>query len=281
VNFRNDPGPINYSRADNFPADWNRCSGSHISPHQNPQMMQQYDHSPHYNQSRMGMHKADDVPESSSSNMCRLFDSANMGGKISVSHLYESALTDKVFASYACNGDKEWIIDTGASNHMISHKEMLNFKKPVTAYHKQVYLPNGGTVEVSHIGSCDLMDGRSVKNVLYIPDFRYNLLSVSKITKELQCSVQFFPDCCVFQDLSSGKVLEIGEEKDGLYLMNHKRNDTDYSLKGMVATKNKMDILLWHKRMGHASVGTMTHLFNIDSTECKRVLDRCDVCPLA
>ncbi|KAG5576099.1 hypothetical protein H5410_056233 [Solanum commersonii] len=74
-----DNGPINYSRADNFPADWNRCSGSHISPHQNPQMMQQYDHSPHYNQSRMGMHKADDVPESSSSNMCRLSNSANMG----------------------------------------------------------------------------------------------------------------------------------------------------------------------------------------------------------
>ncbi|KAH0679641.1 hypothetical protein KY289_020864 [Solanum tuberosum] len=118
----------------------------------------------------MAMHKADDVPESFSSNMCRLSDSANMIGNISVSHLYESALTDKVFASYACNGDKEWIIDTGASNHMISHKEMLNFKKPVTAYNKQVYLPNRGTVE----------------------------------------------------DLSSGKVLEIGEEKDGLYLMNKK-----------------------------------------------------------
>ena len=68
---------------------------------------------------------------------------------------------------------------------MISHKEMLNFRKPVTAYNKQVYLPNGGIVKVSHIGSCELMDGRSVKNVLYIPDFRYNLLSVSQITKEL------------------------------------------------------------------------------------------------
>ena len=62
-----------------------------------------------------------------------------------------------------------------------------------------------------------------MKDVLYIPDFRYNILSVSKITKELQRSVQFSPDYFVFQDLSSGEVLEIGEEKGCLYLMNHKK----------------------------------------------------------
>uniref|UniRef100_A0A3Q7GUG7 Reverse transcriptase Ty1/copia-type domain-containing protein n=1 Tax=Solanum lycopersicum TaxID=4081 RepID=A0A3Q7GUG7_SOLLC len=75
VNFPNDPGYNNYSRADNLHADWNR---SHIPSHQHPQMMQQYNKSSHLNQSNLGKHKADDVPESSSSNMCRLSDS-NMG----------------------------------------------------------------------------------------------------------------------------------------------------------------------------------------------------------
>ena len=85
----------------------------------------------------------------------------------------------------------------------------------------------------------------------------------------------------MFQDLSSGKVLEIGEEKNGLYMMSHRERGVDCSPKGMVASKNKLDILLWHRRMGHASVGTMSHFFNIDPNECKRILNRCDVCSLA
>ncbi|XP_069146032.1 uncharacterized protein [Solanum lycopersicum] len=218
VNFCNDQGYNNYPRNDNLHADWNR---SHIPSQQHLQMMQQYDKSSHLNQSNLGQHKADDVPEPSSSNMCRLSDS-KMGANFS-----------KAFASYACNDDKEWIIDTGASNHMISHKEMLNFRKPVADYNKQ-------------------------------------------ITKELQCSVHFFPNYCVFQDLSSGKVLEIGEEKNGLYMMSHRERGVDCSPKGMVASKNKLDILLWHRRLPsialnnkspfevfHGVKGSLTHLRTI------------------
>lgn len=51
---------------------------------------------------------------------------------------------------------KEWIIDTGACNHMISHKGVLH-NEPINnifVTDKRVYLPNGGTVDISHIGSC-------------------------------------------------------------------------------------------------------------------------------
>uniref|UniRef100_A0A3Q7FG12 Reverse transcriptase Ty1/copia-type domain-containing protein n=1 Tax=Solanum lycopersicum TaxID=4081 RepID=A0A3Q7FG12_SOLLC len=75
VNFRNDQGYNNYPRTDNLHADWNR---SHIPSQQHLQMMQQYDKSSHLNQSNLGQHKADDVPEPSSLNMCILSDS-NMG----------------------------------------------------------------------------------------------------------------------------------------------------------------------------------------------------------
>lgn len=122
------------------------------------------------------------------------------------------------------NGNKvEWIVDTCVANHMISNKELLSAEiEPSVVRSRKVHLPNGKTVDVSHVGHCDIMDGNSIKNVLYILDIKYNVLSVSRLApKELNCSVKFFPDFCIFQDLLSGKVLDIDEEVEGLYPLHH------------------------------------------------------------
>uniref|UniRef100_M1BH12 F-box family protein n=1 Tax=Solanum tuberosum TaxID=4113 RepID=M1BH12_SOLTU len=68
-------GPSDFSRS----GDWHKFSGSHNHPQpQYPQMMHHTVNSPQFNLFMKAMPKAD-VPESSS-NMCRLSDSANMGG---------------------------------------------------------------------------------------------------------------------------------------------------------------------------------------------------------
>lgn len=97
---------------------------------------------------------------------------------------------------------KEWIINTGATNHMISDANLLlNKIKLNKAEAKKVHLPNGGVTYVTHIGSCELSNGDIVDNVLCFPDFKNNLLSVSKLTKELKCMIAFYHDFCIFQDL--------------------------------------------------------------------------------
>ena len=53
-------------------------------------------------------------------------------------------------------------------------------------------------------------------NVMYIPEFKHNLLSVSKLTMELNCSVHFYPDFCSFHDLFSGRVKGIGKHVQDL-----------------------------------------------------------------
>ncbi|XP_070014454.1 uncharacterized protein [Nicotiana sylvestris] len=55
-----------------------------------------------------------------------------------------------------------------------------------------------------------------MSNVLVVPDFMFNLLSMSKLTKELSRSVNFFPGFCVFQELWSGKVKGIGRQREDL-----------------------------------------------------------------
>ncbi|XP_055835272.1 uncharacterized protein LOC129903760 [Solanum dulcamara] len=161
--------------------------------------------------------------ETSSANMGKLSnaESPNMEGNILASNVSMIKESGNVSASCVEGKREEWIIDSGATNHMTSNKQMLQEEHAIVT-DKQVYLPNGEVVSVTHTGDCEIIDGHTISNVLYIPDFRYNLLSVSKITKELSCSVNFFPEFCIFQDLSSGKVLEIGREKEGLYLLKHR-----------------------------------------------------------
>ncbi|KAH0637972.1 hypothetical protein KY289_037887 [Solanum tuberosum] len=140
----------------------------------------------------------------------------------------------------------EWVVDTGATHHITSNLDTLDTSTvSITDAHNKVYLPNGNTTVVSHIGSTCLFTNQLVSNVLYLPDFRVNLLSVSKITKELNCMVAFFPDAtfpdfCVFQDFSNGQVKGIGRATWTL----HTKKWTNSS------SKEAVDV--WRKRLGHA-----------------------------
>lgn len=94
-----------------------------------------------------------------------------------------------------------------------------------------------------------------------------NLLSVSQLTKQLSCSITFFPSHCVFQDLRTRKTIGGGREalNKGLYLF-----DTG-SLSAAAAfvsedslsesVNNKERVRLWHTRLGHASLKCLKLLF--------------------
>ena len=89
----------------------------------------------------------------------------------------------------------------------------------------QVQVPTRELATVSHIGSLQLNATEVISNVLCIPTFRFNLLSVNKMTMELNCCVSFFPTHCIFQDLSSGKIKGIGKLEEGLYVMHWNWNE--------------------------------------------------------
>jgi len=70
-----------------------------------------------------------------------------------------------------------WIIDSGATNHMVSVLDVLHDVKTVkTEQNMKVYLPNGGITMVTHTGSYKITDIGILHDVLYVPDFHYNLL---------------------------------------------------------------------------------------------------------
>lgn len=108
-----------------------------------------------------------------------------------------------------------WIIDTGASHHMCYDRLLMHDIHPI-AHSFHVALPNNHVILVTHVGSVRLGSQLVLHEVLLVPDFKCNLLSISKLTSELHCKVVFTHDSCVFQDQNQ-VTLATGLEKEGLY----------------------------------------------------------------
>lgn len=71
--------------------------------------------------------------------------------------------------SYLPDHSAIWIIDTGASNHMINSVSL--FSSYITLCHSTVKLPDGQSATVSFVGTVSLSPTLVLKNVLCVPSF--------------------------------------------------------------------------------------------------------------
>lgn len=164
-----------------------------------------------------------------------------------------------------------WIIDSGATDH-ISHSPPTH--NIIDAQYDSISLPDGGQAEIRNIGSIKLSHDLSLDKVLYVPKFRVNLLSVSKLTRALCCIMTFYPDFCVVQDMDTRRVIGLGKHFDGLYYLTPRQNPH-------LANHIHHTTSLWHRRLGHPSSAPLLSLAknNVEIMfDSKHI---CEVCPLA
>jgi hypothetical protein len=64
----------------------------------------------------------------------------------------------------------------------------------------------------------------TLSSILHVPNLAANLLSIARITIELNCRAIFYSYYCFFQDLITGKMIGSGSLKDGMYYLDSQPN---------------------------------------------------------
>jgi hypothetical protein len=96
-----------------------------------------------------------------------------------------------------------WFVDFGASVHMTCNKNWYaNFKE--TQNGANIYLGDDRTHQIKGYGDIPvtLLNGTvcHIRNVVYVPGIKKNLISVSTITDQ-NLKVEFFNNYCIVKDL--------------------------------------------------------------------------------
>lgn len=169
-----------------------------------------------------------------------------------------------------------WIIDSGATDHIVFDLEMLY---DTTTLNSQLHLPNGTAVPITHIGTVVLTPQIVLTEVLCVPSFHCNLISISKLTANSSSSVVFSKHNCLLQDPSLKQIVEIGKIDDGLYT--HGNSSTSSLLATHQCTRihNQpfLEAQIWHARLGHPTAIVLNKVSVIPSV-IPSLFTTCDVC---
>lgn len=171
-----------------------------------------------------------------------------------------------------------WILDSGATYYMTY--DAGDFSERSSSRRTSIANANGDVSLVKGAGTMRISPALSLTNTLLVPSLSHKLLSVSQITKELNCAVLIYPTFYLIQDILTKEIIGRGTKKGGLYYMedfgigraNHASTTSD---------RNKVNILLWHRRLGHPSFGYLKHVFPTLFSGLSDLDFKCDTCILA
>jgi hypothetical protein len=199
-----------------------------------------------------------------------------------------------VFSSYHTSvlcQPHTWIIDTGATDHMINSISL--FTSIITTISSKVKLPNGKFALVTHIGTIKISAHLTLTNVLCVPSFSFNLLSVSKLVKTFNFCFIFFANHCFIQNLTTWMTIGVGREANGLFYLLEKPALLSTNVSSSSCTFNFVPFQFFanvksvstdicHYRLGHLSHSRLQLLHsNNPQISCDLLTTPCTICPLA
>lgn len=122
-----------------------------------------------------------------------------------------------------------------------------------------------------------------LKDVLFVPQFNLNLLSVHALVTDSQLIISFIPDYFLIQDTSTKKMIGKGEKLQDLYVLDVDKLPVFPAMASTSAHVNLVSIQTWHDRLGHLSSKILDVLkpqLQYDTSKCTNQ-EPCYICPLA
>ncbi|KAG8364306.1 hypothetical protein BUALT_Bualt19G0115000 [Buddleja alternifolia] len=145
--------------------------------------------------------------------------------------------------------EKDWIVDSGCSNHMTGDKEKLQNLSEYKGS-RVVVTANNSKLPIAHIGNTVVSpqysaNEVSLQNVYHVPGMKKNLLSVAQFTSLGHFVIFGTQDVKVYRDLEiTGDPVMEGRKLESVYVMSAETAYVDKTRKNETAD-------LWHMRLSH------------------------------
>ena len=155
----------------------------------------------------------------------------------------------------ATSSTHSWVVDTGATDHVCYTSQGFLRTREMSKGEMMISMGDGTKVEVEAVGDVTLLVDSTVlilRDVLLVPSFRRNLISVFKLRKDGFSIV--FDDLCVIK--RNNKVVCYGEVYNSLYIIKCTYEqplilNSESNTKKRKRVHGLNPMLFWHLRLGH------------------------------
>jgi len=151
-----------------------------------------------------------------------------------------------------------WYVHSGCYRHMIGEKS--NSLSLTATQGGSVAFGNGKSGTIVGIGKIGESLSHFIDGVYLVDSLRHNLLSMSQLC-DIDNLVVFSPNRCLVVNMNTGDVVLRGKRHKNIYKVCISFLPQN-KLTCLSALKD--DIMLWHKRLGHASLSLLNKLVSKD-----------------
>ena len=179
-----------------------------------------------------------------------------------ITAIAKSGNSNKCLVSHSSS---EWVIDSKATYHMTGNSSLFSTfqSQPSTS---TVTMADGSQSCVLGLGIIFPTLSLPLSSFLSLPNFSFNLMSVSKLTQAPKCYISFFLDFCFFQDLMMKQIIGRGREYGGVYILDH-------VVPRPIACSGVTAPFKMHCRLGHPSFTLLKNLCSqfssLSSLDCE------------
>ena len=144
------------------------------------------------------------------------------------------------------------------------NKDIFSFLT-ITLPLPMITLANGAQTMAKGIGSTCHFPSVPITSVLYVFYCPFNMISISKLSQDLHCSITFSDNSVTLQDQSTGRTIGIGREFQGLFHLHSSSSST-------ICTSMDTPLLI-DSRFGHPNISKFSKMVprfsSLSLTECE------------
>lgn len=172
----------------------------------------------------------------------------------------------------------EWILDSGASEHMSHAKEVFSNYKSLEE-EKHIKIGDGSIIKAVGIGTVkvlafngELWIPSEINNVLHVPNLKANLFSAGSAIDKGYIMISMNSEC-KFKRKTDNKVVAIAKREGKLYKMQFKEEELLLNM-----AKKKETLREWHEKLAHQNYRQVRKVLQKYGIECEKNEEVCEVC---